>query len=290
MTGNTPSATVTLDFRCSVTQWTGENWDDVSLALTTGDQVSQLIQVPEPNRIDISLGPTSTFPLVSTQEPARQPAEKRSGKVEPNRDCEPERRQVVPIWDQQAPLPVAPVLGASEAPGVEAPSKTVSWLISHVCFVRRFIVSEPSFTSWGVQGSKDLITHVANGSMFVPSDHAAHHVLVASLSLQAEFVRIAVPSIDTRVYYTVRSIFFLSLPYSILNIQCVVKNTSEYVLLPGTIKAYLNNKHVSSAEIQVCSSDGSMIGLMHVISPLEHGFTTDTGMLSRSRHRPEDDP
>lgn len=71
MTGNTPSPMARLDFRCTVTQWTGENWDNISLALTTGDQVSQLIQLPEPKRINISLSPTHIVqhPAIQLQQP-----------------------------------------------------------------------------------------------------------------------------------------------------------------------------------------------------------------------------
>lgn len=117
------------------------------------------------------------------------------------------------------------------------------------CYIIRDLTR--TLASLEFQDSKDPITHIANGSIFIPSDHAEHHVLVASLSLQAEFMRVVVPSIDTRVYYTVRSIlsiFFLCL-YN--KAQCEVKNTSEYILLPGTVKTYLNDKHVSSTEIHV---------------------------------------
>ncbi|KAH0833405.1 hypothetical protein J3R83DRAFT_12511 [Lanmaoa asiatica] len=232
MTGNTPSLTVRLDFRCTVTQWTCENWENVSLVLTTADQVSQLIRLPEPKRIDISLGPIhvvqqpSMAPLPSQPiviQPSWPSWDRRPGLfgapsaiseqqlppphepsyAQPTRACVP---QINPPL-----LPPSPV--ANEAFEVDAPSQTVSQLISH--------------------GSKDPITHIANGSIFIPSDHATHHVLVASLSLQAEFMRVVVPSTDTRVYYT-----------------CEVKNTSEYVLLPGTVKTYLNDKHVSSTDIQ----------------------------------------
>ena len=205
MTGNTPSATVTLDFRCSVTQWTGENWDNVSLALTTGDQVSQLIQVPEPKRIDVSLGPTYIPPGFNAQptlfgSPARQSMPPR-GTGYSNDSDEPLQRRpafgagLMPVQAQTmlmennappaitpqaqmmssavseeirhdyvrpSPQPAPPPLMSyptsvvanlfgGQTPEVDTPSKTVSQLVSHVCFVRHFIVSEASLTPWGTR-------------------------------------------------------------------------------------------------------------------------------------------
>ena len=223
MTGNTPSPTVTLDFRCTVSQWTGENWENISLSLTTANQVSQLIQVPEPKKINISLGPTSFFPpayaprLGLFGQPASQGAfnapatslRQRDEGVERDRDRErpaPPQQEFFgqqPHFGSAAPIPPIPVV--DEAPQRDAPSQSVSQLISRVCVVFHAIFFETSLICvLNIQDSKDPITHIANGSIFIPSDHAAHHVLVASLSLQAEFMRVVVPSIDNHVYYTVR--------------------------------------------------------------------------------------
>ena len=221
MTGNTPSATVALDFRCTITQWTGEDWENISLALTTADQVSQLIQLPEPKRIDISLGQTSLFPPLFGQSGGFNPPTQ-SRQIVLNEGTERDREVLPGPWGEQAqiawahapPVPPGPVV--DEAARGDAPSQpqAVSQLISRVCVDRHAIIAETPLTLFGlgkIQDSKDPITHIANGCIFIPSDHAAHHVLVASLSLQAEFMRVVVPSIDTRVYYTVRHTF-LSLP------------------------------------------------------------------------------
>ncbi|KAF8556484.1 hypothetical protein OG21DRAFT_614310 [Imleria badia] len=250
MTGNTPSPTVTLDFRCMVSQWTGENWENISLALTTAE-VSQLIYLPEPKKINISLGPTIGFPPTNPPrfgifgQPinSNAPAAPQLRQLDEGAECDRDRERQIPpqqqLWGVQqsqfgraaSPMPPMPVV--DEAPNLDAPSQTVSQLIS--------------------RDTKDPITHIANGCI-IPSDHAAHHVLVASLSLQAEFMRVVVPSIDTRVYYT-----------------CEVKNTSEYVLLPGTVKAYLNDKHVSSTEIHI----------------LECSLAVDTGVKTIHNRAPD---
>ncbi|KAG6372192.1 hypothetical protein JVT61DRAFT_7985 [Boletus reticuloceps] len=228
MTGNTPSPTVTLDFRCTVTQWTGENWENISLALTTANQVLQLIRLPEPKKIDISLRPSNVFhqPTNAFHRPANAPQAALFGAPAAPLSRSSVLASATASIDipgqrppNQAPIaqlanfpPGSPTTVVVETPEAEAPSQGVSQLISH--------------------DSKDPITHTASGNLFIPSDHAEHHVLVDSLSLRAEFMRVVVPGIDNRVYYT-----------------CEVKNTSEYVLLPGTVKTYLNDKHVSSTDI-----------------------------------------
>lgn len=98
MIGNTPSPTVKLDFRCSVTQWTGENWENASLALTTANQVSQLIQMPEPKRVDVSLGLTSVAPPLPPLPPPLPPL---------NPPPPPRRR--APTWRPRSPsIPATP--------------------------------------------------------------------------------------------------------------------------------------------------------------------------------------
>lgn len=186
MTGNTPSPTVTLNFRCTVTQWTEENWENVSLVLTTVDRVSQLIQLPEPKRIDISLGPTHGVhqPATALQpqpiviEPpnplyynghramASRGAVPRSEGVEHDRNRNRDHdRDIQRGWDEISAVQLPPaqrqlpyVHAAPPASVVVqdsvlgAPSQTVCQLISHVCAVHQSILSEKllTFVSWGI--------------------------------------------------------------------------------------------------------------------------------------------
>ncbi|KAF8124731.1 hypothetical protein EV363DRAFT_1403015 [Boletus edulis] len=285
MTGNTPSPTVTLDFRCTVTQWTGENWENIGLALTTANQVLQLIRLPEPKKIDISLRlsnvfrqPTSAFhqpmnafnqpmnafnqpmnafnqPTNAFHQPANAPQAALFGApaapLSRSSALPASATAVIDIPGQrppnQAPIaqlanfpPGSPTTVVVETPEAEAPSQGVSQLISH--------------------DSKDPITHIASGNLFIPSDHAEHHVLVDSLSLRAEFMRVVVPGVDNRVYYT-----------------CEVKNTSEHVLLPGTVKTYLNDKHVSSTDIH--NTESPQI--------LECSLAVDTGVKALHNRAPD---
>ncbi|KAG9308044.1 hypothetical protein JVU11DRAFT_12611 [Chiua virens] len=183
-----------------------------------GGPVSQLIQVPEPKRIDIRLSPASIFAPV------------RSG---PTVFVQPTFAGTFSAAVARAPI-------TDKAHEMDTSSQTVSQLTSH--------------------SGKDPITHFASGSIFIPSDNTAHHVLVTSLTLQAEFMRVVAPNVDTRVYYT-----------------CEVNNTGDYILLPGTVKAYLNDKHVSSIGIHTT-------GLPQI---LECPLAVDTAVKTIHNRAPE---
>lgn len=79
------------------------------------------------------------------------------------------------------------------------------------------------------------ITHMARAKVFIPGREAGrtHHVLIATIPLNASFTRVAVPSVDTRVFWT-----------------CEITNTSNYILTPGTIHTYLDGIHVSDSNIK----------------------------------------
>jgi hypothetical protein len=78
------------------------------------------------------------------------------------------------------------------------------------------------------------ITHTATSKVFIPSHttEETHHVLMATIPLKATFTRVAVPSVDNRVFWT-----------------CEISNTSNYVLTPGTIHTYLDGRHISNSDI-----------------------------------------
>ncbi|KAG1736345.1 hypothetical protein EDB19DRAFT_1721791 [Suillus lakei] len=78
------------------------------------------------------------------------------------------------------------------------------------------------------------VTHTATAKVFIPSraSGGTHHVLIATVPLKASFTRVAVPSVDTRVFFT-----------------CEISNTSNYVLTPGTVHTYLDGRHVSDSDI-----------------------------------------
>ncbi|KAG1774462.1 hypothetical protein EV702DRAFT_1124039 [Suillus placidus] len=78
------------------------------------------------------------------------------------------------------------------------------------------------------------ITHTATAKVFIPSRaiSGTHNILIATIPLKASFTRVAVPSVDTRVFWT-----------------CEISNTSNYVLTPGIIHTYLDGRHISDSDI-----------------------------------------
>ncbi|KAH7884852.1 hypothetical protein F5I97DRAFT_1929687 [Phlebopus sp. FC_14] len=309
-TGDSPSPSVCLNFRCKITQRTGENWDNVELMLTTGSPTSQLIRLPEPKTTDIGLGRTApaTRGSVSVFGQAAMPAQvsESAAPVSPSR----------PIWANNAPQPYfhvdnspaqgyglfgGPVAPETPSQGVSAgppspsrgeglfgtaslqtalfsqpltdvtpqPEPQVASVIqpptlpSPAAPARAAAPPLPPVSQLISQASKDPITHIARGHIFVPSDGTAHHVLVASITLEAVFMRVAVPSVDTRVYYT-----------------CEVENTSEYILLPGTVKTYLNDKQVSISEIRTTTKPQT----------LECSLGVDTQLTTLTNRSPDSLP
>jgi len=78
------------------------------------------------------------------------------------------------------------------------------------------------------------VTHTATAKVFIPSRGVGgtHHILIATIPLKASFTRVAVPSVNSHVFWT-----------------CEISNTSNYALTPGTIHTYLDGKHVSDMDI-----------------------------------------
>ncbi|KAJ7149928.1 hypothetical protein C8R46DRAFT_1008752 [Mycena filopes] len=76
------------------------------------------------------------------------------------------------------------------------------------------------------------ISYSVEGTTTVPSDGTVHQVTVAVLPFDAKISHICTPRVDPRVY-----------------LQCHVKNTSEYRLLPGPVSVVLNDSFVSKTSI-----------------------------------------
>jgi hypothetical protein len=88
----------------------------------------------------------------------------------------------------------------------------------------RTIVSESPFAT----------IYKVDGSASIPSDGRAHQVLVAVLPFEASITWVAVPRARAVVY-----------------LQCEVKNTSEFRLLPGSVNVFMDNSSVSRTSIGV---------------------------------------
>ena len=78
------------------------------------------------------------------------------------------------------------------------------------------------------------LTYTVEGKSTIPSDGLAHHVSIATLPFDARTAHVIVPRARTMAY-----------------LQCTVKNTSEYRLLPGPVSVFLDDSFVSKTRISV---------------------------------------
>lgn len=76
------------------------------------------------------------------------------------------------------------------------------------------------------------VTYTVEGKTTIPTDGQSHKVLVASLPLEATVTHVTTPRKSTVAY-----------------LQCGVKNTSDYHLLPGMVNVFLDGSYVSKTNI-----------------------------------------
>ncbi|KAH8828935.1 hypothetical protein DL96DRAFT_1596007 [Flagelloscypha sp. PMI_526] len=75
-------------------------------------------------------------------------------------------------------------------------------------------------------------TYVVPGHVSVPSDGEGHNVTVAKLKLEATMEWVAVPKINSNVY-----------------LKAKAKNTSEYTLLAGPAKIYVDGSYIATSQL-----------------------------------------
>ncbi|OAX30576.1 hypothetical protein K503DRAFT_788361, partial [Rhizopogon vinicolor AM-OR11-026] len=107
------------------------------------------------------------------------------------------------------------------------------------------------------------ITHTATAKVFLSSQKEAHHVLIATIPLNASFTRVAIPAVDARVFYT-----------------CEITNNSNYIFASGPVHIYLDGSHVSDSEIKNMAQPQTIqcsLGVdPEVTTEIERRITIDT--------------
>ncbi|KAF8872571.1 hypothetical protein BD779DRAFT_1709096 [Infundibulicybe gibba] len=81
------------------------------------------------------------------------------------------------------------------------------------------------------------ISYSVHGASTIPSDGVEHQATVAILQFKSTISHITTPRADSRVY-----------------LQCEVKNTSEYRLLPGLVSVILDDSYISKTPIQAVNT------------------------------------
>ncbi|KAG0705831.1 hypothetical protein DFH29DRAFT_1077424 [Suillus ampliporus] len=291
-----PSSSVGLTYRCQISQSTGENWDNVELAVTKAESNAPLLELPEPKKMEIrqlsqpsSYHQPGSWPLQATQfwnipgyaspfgdilsstkqagqsifgsaQSAGHQADPGQGPQEPaadnlfgafqkqpmphqttNEDSKKKKKKKKPTTTTEGLVGSAPaqssagqgMFGASQSQFPAQPQASSSSSGGSTATDNTPDFKQPASRAVLAELDKDII-HSATTKVFIPSCAGVgiHHVLIASIPLTASFTRVAVPSVDTRVFFT-----------------CEILNTSNYVLAPGTVHAYLDGEHVSDSNI-----------------------------------------
>ncbi|KAG1759213.1 hypothetical protein EDD22DRAFT_907092 [Suillus occidentalis] len=316
-TDSIPSSSVVLTYRCQISQSTGENWDNVELAVTTAKHHVHSVGLPEPKKMEIRQQQGFLSQPDSYRQPAvnpqRTPVWNTPGYTSPFVHILSSAQQASPSVfgsTQTAPHEPGPsqgsigttqrsamdsVFGSKRQPTATTPSIFASNLAqsttdqsqmfgalqgqpnatppspsnfesqlnalvaqmsgsSHISTQSQASSSSTSAQSSSSQHQREravlaeldkAITHTATSKVLIPSREAGgtHHILLATIPLKASFTRVAVPSVDSRVFWT-----------------CEITNTSNYVLTPGTIHTYLDGKHISDSNIMVTTQFHRIVG------------------------------
>ncbi|KAL5486028.1 hypothetical protein ACEPAI_7072 [Sanghuangporus weigelae] len=247
-----PSGTVSLHYRASIQQNTGEDWRDTAVTVSTAKPGSWST-IPALRAMKISPAPreAATYRSKNTNAgsfgnkppppppPARTMARATGGFVpRPAAPAAPPAPTVFGSFGQSSALTaVAAVSGVPRGTGE-------GWTtLGDEDYDSDEVADEERFGTW--TETKAVVTESAVSSSFriegnctIPSEPTAHKVAIAILSFAAKVHYITVPR---------------SAPMSFL--QCEVKNTSEYRLLPGSVNVFLDNSPVSRTTINDVSRE-----------------------------------
>ncbi|EFI27220.1 hypothetical protein CC1G_15048 [Coprinopsis cinerea okayama7 len=270
---------VTLVYKGSIIQNTGEDWTDAPIKLETVAPA-----------FDIAISSLQKWTL-SLEDPVQ--AQKRRQELE--------REYATRHWTnyhysapqiQSAPIVIPSPRGRSRSPSSRSPrryerysgrrsrcsSSSRSRSRARMSSVAMRAAPEPEVITHrnldvGTGGKGDIsATFVVPGLMTVPSDNVAHIVTIAELGLDAEMEWVSVPKRDIRVY-----------------LKAKVKNASEYTLLKGPVSVYVDGSFLARTNIPDVNPDETFdcpLGVDHSVrityAPLSKQ-QSDSGLITKSR-------
>ncbi|KAF7773146.1 hypothetical protein Agabi119p4_5313 [Agaricus bisporus var. burnettii] len=229
-----PSRRVALHYHASVKQATGEDWADASLMLSTVATDTLVKKIPrlEPVKA-ITVSPV-LYPGIPSQptiilahgrsrssSPSRRSRRSRSpsttGGRSPSRNDLTRFRVEPDFTNSQKHTAEDDIIALSD----DEPWDTVSKNRG------RKILPIPKVTQTPM-----TLTYTVRGNSDIPSDGKEHVVTIVTLDFEADVEYISVPRLDPRVF-----------------LQCQVKNTSEYRLLPGPVNVIMDKSYVSHTRL-----------------------------------------
>ncbi|KAJ6489052.1 hypothetical protein C8R45DRAFT_901974 [Mycena sanguinolenta] len=249
-----PSSSVSLHYRARITQSTGEDWADTALTLSTVSASTVAKSIPWLNSLKIK--PHSHANAIKGQSnTVGQPSNfvHTSNSFQPSRQQQMPQQMLMPQQMQQMPMPQqvqmrqmqllqmqqmqrqAPSF-SGQTPGQAFSFQTIDLDQASLTEIEDFEDIDVPNAMTGpmtiVTETPLAISYAVEGATTVPSDGTVHQVSIAVLPFEAKISHICSPRVDPRVY-----------------LQCHVKNTSEYRLLPGPVNVVLNDGFVSKTSI-----------------------------------------
>ncbi|EKM77956.1 hypothetical protein AGABI1DRAFT_107741, partial [Agaricus bisporus var. burnettii JB137-S8] len=228
-----PSRRVALHYQASVKQATGEDWADALLMLSTVATDTLVKKIPrlEPVKAITMpvLQPVHHYqpPIIiqrsrsPSNSPLRRCSRSRSpsttGGRSPSRNDFTRFRVEPDFTNSQKYTAEDDIIALSD----DEPWDTVS---KHR---GRKILPIPTVTQTPM-----TLTYTVRGNSDIPSDGKEHVVTIVTLDFEADVEYISVPRLDPRVF-----------------LQCQVKNTSEYRLLPGPVNVIMDKSYVSRTRL-----------------------------------------
>ena len=226
------SPEVSLVYCASITQTTGEDWNNVALTLSNASsQTLKSLSVP-------TLSPLALTPVDTGAKSRRRPV-----RVEPERIV----HMPPPAFHTLQPIPA--MLAASPTPTRSrsrssslASSRSVtwdpptSWEVQPSQYRPAAGLSLPQVDAAALDRSPLALAYRVEGDVTLASDGLAHRIAIAVLDFQAELRHVCAPRLNTAVF-----------------IEASVKNASEYELLAGPVSVFMDGGFVTKTSLGVSS-------------------------------------
>jgi len=204
-----PSKSVSLHYRVNLQQQTGEDWDNTKLTLSTS--ATDVLNAGVPASQSLVIEPKENQQTYHTA---------RNAKFDPG-----------PSKSLPAMITLLSATRCSLPSLADIPLTETAAIVSKNPMAVSYSVEEPTT---------------------IPSDRLSHKVLVAIIPFESTISHITSPRKSPVAYLQVgiHPSDRLEIEYGrYFPLQCAVRNTSDYYLLPGTMSIFLNNSYVSKTDI-----------------------------------------
>ncbi|RPD54841.1 hypothetical protein L226DRAFT_539362 [Lentinus tigrinus ALCF2SS1-7] len=243
------SSSVTLHYSASIAQFTGEDWTDASLTLSTANsQTLESLSIPSADPLKIS--PVVMVPSPKSARFRSEPNDRRYRSRSPMYGRTYYQRSRSPVYAgrerarrSRTPSPASPHErrtyddnGRPDPAAVTAQSAG-----AQVPAVKR----NPLSLSYRVDGPVSL-----------PSDGLGHRISIAVLEFMADLQYVCVPRKETSMF-----------------IEASIENTSEYQLLAGPVNVFVDNGFVTKTSLQLVNVGEDFVCVLGVDTALKVSYT-----------------